>query len=249
MMILAEPCRLCASNTTAAFTLRVLEKYDVQYFKCGSCESIQTEQPYWLAEAYGDDVHPEDTGYLTRNLLVHWNVEHLLKGLKVPDRAVILDYGGGIGIVPRLLREHGWNAFNFDTYTKSPFGDVDWKGDAPTFVLAAELLEHLPDPARDIADMFKDQPDYVYVRTWRYFGQGRDWDYFGPSHGEHVFFYTDKAMRHIAERFGYHVTLPSEVDALFTKRPLTRFERDIVIRGLYSRPARAMQKLSRMIGR
>jgi Methyltransferase domain len=237
------PCRLCASQSAPAFTLRVLARHDVDYFECEGCGSIQTESPHWLAEAYGDDVHPEDSGYLTRNLLVQWHVAHLLKGLSLPERPLILDWGGGLGIVPRLLRENGHDAYNFDTYTKSPFGDVDWQGASPDFILAAELFEHLPDPATDIAAMFAHQPDYLYVRTWRYFGQGPTWSYIGASHGEHVFFYTDKAMQWIADRYGYHLTLPSEVDALFSKAPLTSFQRKVVIPGLYSRKSRALQKL------
>jgi hypothetical protein len=85
----------------------------------------------------------------------------------------------------------------------------------------------------------------MYVRTWRYFGQGKDWEYIGPEHGAHVFIYTDKAMQHIADKYGYVVELLNEVDVLFCKRPLTGFEKRVVIAGLESRTARAVLKLVR----
>lgn len=237
------PCRLCGEATDKAWQHRVLGKYDVDYFQCGNCESIQTEAPYWLDEVYTSDIQPEDDGYLTRNLNVFRIVDFYLKNLKLKADAVVLDFGGGLGIVPRLLREHGVNAFNYDTYTKSPFADVAWDGTPPDFIVSSEVFEHLPDPAAEVASIFGHEPDYVYVRTWRYFGQGKDWDYIGPEHGAHVFFYTDKAMRFIAAKYGYELILPGDGDALFCKRPLTTFQKRVVVRSLDSRAARIVTKL------
>jgi Methyltransferase domain len=236
-------CRLCGGDSEKQFQHRVLGKYDVDYFQCKSCESIQTEQPYWLDEVYTSDIQPEDHEYLTRNLNVFRIVNFYLKSLKLKSDAVVLDFGGGLGLVPRLLREHGVNAFNYDTYTKSPFADVTWDGRAPDFIVSSEVFEHLPDPAAEVTSIFGHKPDYVYVRTWRYFGQGKNWDYIGPEHGAHVFFYTDKAMRYIADKYGYDLILPGEGDALFCKTPLTNFQKRFVIRGLESRAARAITKL------
>mgnify|MGYP000078849829 CR=1 FL=1 len=236
-------CRLCGEPTDKAWQHRVLDKYDVDYFQCRNCASIQTEQPYWLADVYTSDIQPEDGGYLTRNLNVFRIVHFYLKSLKLKSDAVVLDFGGGLGIVPRMLREQGVNAFNYDTYTKSPFADVTWDGTAPDFIVSSEVFEHLPDPAGEVASIFGHKPDYVYVRTWRYFDQGKTWDYIGPEHGAHVFFYTDKAMRFIAEKYGYELILPSDGDALFCKKPLTTFQKRVVLRGLDSRAARIVTKL------
>ena len=237
-------CRLCGGDSEKQFQHHVLGKYDVDYFQCKSCDSIQTEQPYWLGEVYTSDIQPEDSEYLARNLNVFRIVRHYLKNLGLKPDAVVLDFGGGLGIVPRLLREHGVNAYNYDTYTKSPFADVTWDGTPPDFIVSSEVFEHLPDPAAEVASIFAHNPDYVYVRTWRYFGQGKDWDYIGPEHGAHVFFYTDKAMRYIAEKYGYSVVLPNAVDALFCKTPLTGFQKRFVVDGLESRAARLVLKVA-----
>jgi Methyltransferase domain len=226
------PCRLCNAESNFVFTLPVLGKYPVRYFKCQGCGSLETEDPFWLAEAYGDDVHPEDRGYLTRNLLVYENMRHLLRVLEIPQAATILDYGGGLGLVPRLLRENGYNAFSFDTYTKTPFANCEWDKTPPTFVLAIELFEHLPNPKEEAEIIFGSNPEYVYVRTWRYFGQGSDWSYIGPSHGEHVFLYTDEAMRFIAKSHGYEVLLPNSVDAFFYRSPISKDKMKEISRGI-----------------
>jgi Methyltransferase domain len=238
-------CRLCGGKSAKVFSHKVIAKYDVDYFQCETCEGIQTEVPYWLDEVYTSDIQPEDSNYLTRNLAVFHNVRYFLKHLPVKADPVVLDFGGGLGLVPRLLREHGVNAFNHDTYTQSPFVDVTWDGSRPDIIVSSEVFEHLADPAAEIAALFAHMPDYVYVRTWRYFGQGKDWEYIGPEHGAHVFIYTDKAMQHIAHKYGYDVELINEVDTLFCKKPLSGFEKRVVIPGLENRAFRAALKLMR----
>ena len=237
-------CRLCGGKSAQTFRHKVIAKYDVDYFQCEKCEGIQTELPYWLDEVYTSDIQPEDLNYLSRNLGVYHRIQYFLKYLPIKANPVVLDFGGGLGLVPRLLRENGVNAFNYDTYTKSPFVDVKWDGTRPDFIVSSEVFEHLADPAAELGELFAHQPDFVYVRTWRYFSQGKDWDYFGPEHGAHVFIYTDKSMEFIADKYGYVVELLNEVDVLFCKRPLSRFEKGVVLRGLQSRAARAFLKLA-----
>lgn len=237
-------CRLCGGLSEKKFNHKVLAKYDVNYFQCRSCEGIQTEPPYWLSEVYTTDVQPEDENYLSRNLNVAWIVQFLLKHLKTRNDPVVLDFGGGLGLVSRLLRENGVNAFNYDTYTDSPFANVKWDGSVPNFIISSEVFEHLTNPAKDIDWIFGHRPDFVYARTWRYFKQGKDWDYIGAEHGAHVFFYTDKAMRYISDKYGYNLELLSEVEALFSKRPLSKFEKRVALKGLESRSARAVLKLA-----
>src|SRR5579863_2195804 len=46
-------CRLCHGATEFAYRTLVLAKYEVSYYCCGQCGSLQTEWPYWLPETYG----------------------------------------------------------------------------------------------------------------------------------------------------------------------------------------------------
>ena len=57
-----DVCRLCAGTVEPAFRKRVLERYSVTFFRCLTCESLQTERPYWLAEAYQSALAGSDTG-------------------------------------------------------------------------------------------------------------------------------------------------------------------------------------------
>ena len=70
-------------------------------------------------------------------------------------------------------------------------------------VIAIEVLEHLPAPAETLARMFAANPKVLLARTVLYRGEEADWDYLSVFTGQHVFFYSVKALDWIGKRFGY----------------------------------------------
>ena len=62
-------CRLCSNNSKCIFTTKVLKKYDVKYYFCSKCQFLQTEEPYWLEEAYSSVICAADTGSVARNFI------------------------------------------------------------------------------------------------------------------------------------------------------------------------------------
>ena len=68
---------------------------------CEHCGFLQTEEPYWLDEAYSESINVSDTGYMQRNLMLSEKLTILL-ALFFDKNAKFLDYGGGYGIFTRL---------------------------------------------------------------------------------------------------------------------------------------------------
>jgi len=77
----------------------------------------------------------------------------------------------------------------------------------PNFVLAFEVLEHFAAPATELADLFQAHPRVLLVSTGLYRQQPEDWWYLAAESGQHVFFYSEKAVSMIADRFGYSSVL------------------------------------------
>src|SRR5260221_4034160 len=98
-------CRLCGGSLAFSFSKLVVGKYLVEYLRCSNCLSLQSEVPYWLDEAYTHPVPAADAGYIRRNLDVTDAALFLRKVLRMAATDRILDFGSGLGIVPRLLRE------------------------------------------------------------------------------------------------------------------------------------------------
>ena len=204
-------CRLCGARADFWNTKRLLNRYDVSYYLCSECGSLETEKPYWLEEAYDVTGIGDDVGAGQRTIELALKTSALLDQLKLPARAECIDFGGGIGLFTRLMRDRGFNFLSYDRYAQPFFSDryslTSMAGRSPAVVTAFEVLEHFSDPAQDLQQLFESRPALVIATTDLFTGQDVTWPYFSDATGQHVFFYSPKAMTHIAKWFGYSLAL------------------------------------------
>lgn len=206
-------CRLCGGATHVHFAGRVLDRYSCRYLLCEACGSLQTEPPYWLDEAYaGGHLAAIDTGPVLRcqnNLAV---VAVSVRLLGLPRRARIVDFGGGDGLLCRMLRDIGLDARVSDRHAANTlargFDDAGQDGGQggrgqPDMVCAFEVAEHFADPSAGMAEILDRGAAVCLVGTETYRGQGADWWYIAPITGQHVFFYSPAGMAILAARHGY----------------------------------------------
>lgn len=197
-------CRLCGGALSPRFRARVLGRHDVGYFACAACGSLQTEPPHWLGEAYASNLSDIDTGAAQRCFTNLGASQAVARIFGFTD---ILDIGGGDGLHCRLLRDHGLNAHVHDAHATPSYGrgfdEPDFR--VPDLVTCFEVLEHFANPAEELASVFGLGAKAVLATTERWHGEGADWWYLAPSTGQHVFFYSDAAIRSIADRFGYRL--------------------------------------------
>src|SRR3984893_5830290 len=197
-----EACRLCEGRLLPRFSGMVLRKYEVRYFECDRCGSLQTEVPYWLDDAYQSHLSSLDSGAVQRNLQNLAAAYLISKLFKVRDA---LDFGGGGGLLCRLLRDYNVNCYVKDKYAvptyAQGFSEPDFA--APNLVLAFEVLEHFATPAIELQDLFQSRPKVLLASTGIYNHQGANWWYLASKTGQHVFFYSKKAVKMVADRFGY----------------------------------------------
>ncbi len=106
-----DRCRLCGGETKVHFTDLILRKYTCRYLLCSACGSLQTEQPYWLEEAYGTgSIADADSGVFLRSINSLCVIFLSAWLLRMPKRARVLDFGGGNGLLCRMLRDVGFDA-------------------------------------------------------------------------------------------------------------------------------------------
>lgn len=195
-------CRLCEGDAVARFTKKILGRYDVSYYQCVQCGSLQTETPFWLDEAYQGSLNDLDVGAAHRNLQNLAATMTVANALRVSD---VLDFGGGDGLLCRLLRDYGLNAFLSDRYGNASYARQFTKTGSfrPELVTAFEVLEHFARPSDDTRQLFGIGAEAVLVTTELYSNQSSDWWYLIPETGQHVFFYTERALAGLAKRYGY----------------------------------------------
>jgi hypothetical protein len=199
-------CRLCGAAVRAAFSLQVLGRHQVAYLLCSDCGSLQTEPAWWLEEAYAAHLARLDTGAAQRvltNLAASYIVSRIL-GLRN-----VLDFGGGDGLLCRLLRDHRINCFVTDKYAPATyalgFTQPDFR--QPGLLLAFEVVEHFENPRVDLELLFQQQPQAILASTTLYSGQGPDWWYLTPETGQHLFFYSRAALERVAHAHGYRLVI------------------------------------------
>jgi len=197
-------CRLCSGELKAKFSLKILNKHDVQYYQCESCHSLQTEPAYWLAEAYGSNLSNLDTGAVQRNWHNFYVIYLLCNIFKLHN---VLDLGGGDGLLCRSLRDYEINCFVKDQYATPTYaqGFTEPDFDSPDLVLGFEVWEHLPNPTQDLERFFNKKPKALLITTALYDSQGADWWYLSAESGQHIFFYSLDALKLIAQQQGYEL--------------------------------------------
>ena len=103
-------CKICAKSTIKTFEAKILSKYDISYFQCTECGFLQTEEPYWLVEAYDSSISLSDTGIMSRNFFLAKVASTLIYYL-FDKKSKFVDYAGGYGIFTRLMRDIGFDFF------------------------------------------------------------------------------------------------------------------------------------------
>jgi hypothetical protein len=216
-------CRLCGERTEMLFNARVLGKHDVAYHECSACGSLQTDAPFWLAEAYASGhLSSSDAGAVVRNLYGQAYVYTIARALRLAQNATVLDFGGGNGLFCRLLRDIGFEARRLDTFAVNDFAQTfDDNGATYDIVCAFEVVEHFANPSNELLRIFTRAQELVIISTQIYDKQGREWWYLVPESGQHVFFYSSRAMRNIATKFGFYYFQHGELH-IFSRKPLTK---------------------------
>lgn len=220
-----QRCRLCSGDTHPLFQKRQLGKYDAHYFRCIKCESVQTEDPYWIEEAYRELDFAGDTGMVERVLYCSSAILAIALKERFSRDDFCLDVGGGTGLLTRILRDHGLNAYWLDKYAANVFAkgfESDLKNQKkPVLISACEVWEHFAQPEKEIAALFAAEPLFIFCSTKLYAGQDKSWWYFNQD-GQHIQFYSKKAMFLIAEKYNYHYQSDGSTYHLFSQKRLPR---------------------------
>lgn len=142
----------------------------------------------------------------------------------LPSSVRHLDYGGGNGLLMRLLRESKWNSFSYD-----PFVDRDTNVKQLgkfELITAFEVFEHVPDVQELMSDLCSLlSPDgLILFSTLVSDGNIRpnqrvNWWYASPRNG-HISLFSKKSLAILAKHSGFNFASFSQgFHTFFTKVP------------------------------
>ena len=210
-------CRLCLSKSSYVFKKKLLQ-FSVSYFQCQRCGYLQTEEPFWLEDAYKEEINLTDTGLASRSIHNLGVVLAFILSSEI-KKALLLDYSGGYGLLTRLLRDSGVNAFWSDKYCKCLFsrGFEDNGNTKYDIVTSFEVLEHLHNTKKELKEIFKKGENFIFTTCLYHKNVPSDWCYFGSEHGQHIGFYTRRSMQYISKQNNFFYNCVFNSYHIFTK--------------------------------
>jgi hypothetical protein len=223
-MTTAHNCSICSTDTEHRFTHTVLGKYEVSYFYCNNCGFLQTEEPYWLDEAYGNAIANADTGLVFRNTDNSKKLANVLFFFFEKD-GKYLDIAGGYGMLTRLMRDIG-----FDFYWSDPFCEnilskgFELSTTDPPFeaITAFEVLEHIYDPLKFIQESLEHSQTSTIIFSTELFADRppalSEWYYYQPETGQHISFYQIKTLKFIANKLSLNLHSYGDFHILTNKK-------------------------------
>lgn len=200
-------CPICQASMNHVFSATVLRKHEVAYRQCTGCGLMQTEEPYWLDEAYGDAIVLADTGLVARNLSLASKTAVLLDA-RFDPRAAYLDIAGGYGMLTRLMRDFGFDYYWQDKHCANLHArGFEAEAAARPFaaMTAFEVFEHLPDPlafVRETMDRYGCRTLIFSTLLYEGAPPPRDWWYYAFNGGQHIAFYRRDTLETLASRLG-----------------------------------------------
>jgi hypothetical protein len=164
-----------------------------------------------LVDAHTKAISKLDTGLVARGLSVSRLTSTVLF-LEGKRELVGLDWGGGNGLLSRLMRDMGFQMKSYDRYAENILSEgfsvepnevMSHKG----FMTVVECFEHLINPHQELSEVSESQ-EYLFLTTELIANpapnpSNSEWWYFMPESGQHVTFASKLGMARFAERLDF----------------------------------------------
>lgn len=202
------PCPICATAMIERFSGIFLGCHEARYDQCPSCELLKVRAPHWLDEAYASAINHADTGIMIRNIAISQALAALLPRLN--GAGPWLDFGGGLGILVRLMRDAGFDFRWSDRYATNELArgfEYSASDPACSAVTAFEVFEHVEDPVALVTEALaagRSRSRTLIFTTELHPGPAPspDWWYYARETGQHITFYSRRSLETLAARLG-----------------------------------------------
>lgn len=178
------------------------------YRKCHSCGHLFVRNCSWIDAAYAEGVDEFDQGAVSRSI---FSLPLAFALANLSPTAGVLDYGGGVGLLSRMLRDLGINAYSYDRYVQGTLNpgfhlrDLRDVTDNINMVIAIEVLEHIVEIGEFVGAMLRLSPKIILTCTSVNDGQDISWPYLDKNHCQHVSVYSRKSLEILAEKMGMKI--------------------------------------------
>jgi hypothetical protein len=182
---------------------------------------LQTEDPFWLEEAYESAIGISDTGIIRRNQHFAERSSGIIFSFYDINNK-FLDYAGGYGIFVRMMRDKGFDFYWDDPFAKNLFakGFEYNKKHEIELITAFECFEHFTNPVSELKKILELSENILFSTTL-FSGSPpnpNDWWYYSLASGQHISFYSVKTLKYLAEEFNLHLCTNNKDFHMFSQK-------------------------------
>ena len=202
-----ELCAVCSGSTKFLFSYEVRGEHQASLRECLNCRFTYIANPHWLDESFSSELNDLDIGSVDRCLVLADFVEVLIRSMK-SSKSRFLDWGGGYGLLSRIMRDRGLDFVSHDIYTRPLFVESSSNLNSETFELItmSEVALHLVDPVPVLTKIMESTDILVFTAVIAPEVVPNDWWYLMPDTGQHVAIYHEETLQALAEKLGVQVT-------------------------------------------
>lgn len=223
---MTNKCPICGDKRDAIFNAIILNKYSISYWICDKCGLLQTEEPYWLDEAYNNAISDTDTGLVARNISISKKLACIIFFL-FPKEEKYLDIAGGYGMLTRLMRDIGFDFYWSDKYCENILAKGFETSSSNKYfsgITAFEVLEHIYNPVEFIQKSLNDANTSTIIFSTELYQENllepSEWWYLALESGQHISFYQSKTLKFIANKLSLNVYSFKNIHIITDKRIL-----------------------------
>jgi hypothetical protein len=141
-------------------------------------------------------------------------------------QARFVDYGGGYGMLVRMMRDQGFDFYRQDMYCANLYAESFDIADTEPFraelLTAFEVFEHLIDPVGEVEKMLALSDTILFSTLVQPTATVTpdSWWYFIPETGQHVSLYSQASLQKLADKFQLYYYWNGIDIHLFSRRPI-----------------------------
>jgi hypothetical protein len=213
-------CRICRAPAGIAFTVCIRNERNESLFRCSTCSFCFFAEPDWLEQSFSEELNELDIGSVARSLFV----ADFMTAVFPLRRSgyTVLDWGGGDGLLTRLLRERGINCVWQDPFVKPRFvGAAIYEPSSRVDVtVVSEVFLHLTDPVSVLRLLLSQSEVVIMTAVVPPKDITAQWWYLMPETGQHVSFYPPPALQALATQTGSRLYTDGRFFHVFSRRKL-----------------------------
>ena len=203
-------CKIFDNKTHNIFSAKILNKNNIKYYYCDYCGFLQTEEPYWLKEAYSNPISIIDTGIMARNIGSS-KITAIILFFLFNKYGKFLDFAGGYGFLTRLMRDIGFDFYWHDPYSPNLVArGFESKSNSLKYELITifESFEHFAEPIKEIESMIQFSDNILFSTELlpSLLPKPEKWWYYALESGQHISFYSYKTLKYIAQKYNMNIS-------------------------------------------